>query len=274
MKMSSVNLRKAIEFVKSLDNEILLARLDSIIMRQRPRKSVVDTIEQMRNSDGGFSFWDHNVSSIATTLNIIGWLDDLSLGDEPIVNKTFDFLLHHQQEDGGWDENKEISKLNPPPFMIPGEITTRTWLTAGCAHWFIRFGRAEPPGTKGCPAEFLLKYIQPSGFIIGYLYASWDALVMFNYHPGPNSDAYRNLLKVIEESFEPESHDAVDLTWLLRCLRDVNLDCKNNLVMRTINALEKLQQKNGSWNSGEGSEYSGMTTVDTLRVLRDFGRVR
>lgn len=271
--MPAVNIQKAYAFIESLEDRVLKARLESILDNRKPKESVLNALEEMRKSDGGFAFWDEDVSSITTTLNVVGWLDDLSLRGGAVVNKTFDFLLDLQLDDGGWDEVSEVIMFDPRPYMIPGNTNTRTWLTACCAHWFIRFGRAEPPGAKGCPAEFLMQNVTPSGLIRGYHYASWDALVMFNYHPGPDSDVFRNLLKAVRESFKPETYDATDLAWLSRCLRDAGLEHRYSLVEQALNALERLQQANGSWSSAEGAEYSGMATVDAIRVLKDFGRI-
>ncbi|NHI84234.1 MAG: hypothetical protein EAX81_08030 [Candidatus Thorarchaeota archaeon] len=271
--MPLVDLQKASTFIGSLQDRILKARLESVMHNQKPKKSVFDALEEMRKSDGGFAFWDEDVSSITTTLNIVGWFDDLFLRSGAAVDKTFEFLLSFQQEDGGWDEVSDVIMFDPPPYMLPGKTSTRTWLTACCAHWFIRFGRAEPPGAKGCPAEFLMENVTSSGLITGYRYASWDALVMFDYHPGPDSDVFKNLLEAVRENFKPEIHDAVDLAWLLRCLRDAGLDSGSSLVERALDALERMQQANGSWSSAEGAEYSGMTTVDAIRVLKDFGRI-
>lgn len=273
MCASLIDLERASAFVEGLEDDILTARLGAILKNRTPSRSILNQIEKMRKSDGGFAFWEQDVSSITTTLNIVGWLDDLSLRGGTIVDKTFDFLLEHQLEDGGWDEIERIRGFEPPPFMVPGEINTRTWLTAGCAHCFIRFGRAEPPGSKGCPSEFLMQHVGPSGLVKGYLYASWDALVMFNYHPGPDSEVFRNLLSGVREQFDQGKHDATDLAWLLRCLRDIGLDDTDNLVSRTIIALEGMQEPDGSWVSSEGDEYTGMTSVDVIRVLRDFGKL-
>ncbi|MFW9967501.1 MAG: prenyltransferase/squalene oxidase repeat-containing protein [Candidatus Thorarchaeota archaeon] len=271
--MPKVDLPKASTFIRSLDDKILRARLESILNNQKPNESVLDSLEEMRKSDGGFAFWDEDISCVTTTLNVVGWFDDLNLQREAIVEKTFDFLLNLQQNDGGWDEIPDVRLLDPPQYMVPGKANTRTWITACCAHWFIRFGHAEPPGTRGCPAEFLVQNVTPSGLIRGYHYASWDAMVMFNYHPGPDSDAFKNLLKAVRENFNPEIHDAVDLAWLLRCLRDADLGPKDNLIEQALDALESMQQANGSWSSAEGVEYSGMATVDVIRVLKDFGRI-
>ncbi|MFX0054901.1 MAG: prenyltransferase/squalene oxidase repeat-containing protein [Candidatus Hermodarchaeota archaeon] len=268
-----VDIQKALEFVRTSSDNIQQARLDSILENTRPDKDVLDAIERMRKSGGGFAFWDNDVSSITTTLNVLGWLDDLSILNGPIVDRTFDFLLDHQREDGGWDEIEEVGEFDPPPFMMPGEVNTQTWLTACCAHWFIRFGRAEPPGSKGCPAEFLMQHIQPSGLVRGYLYASWDALVMFNYHPGTESEVFKRLLEGVEKRFTPDELDGTDLAWLLRCLRDANLSVDHKLVIGALDALEEKQGLDGSWSSADGPEYSGMATIDAIRVMKDFRRL-
>lgn len=270
---SLIDLEKAIVFVESLGNEILDARLRGILENRKPNRRTLQKIEQMRKTDGGFAFWEEDVSCITSTLNVIGWFDDLSFRDGPVIDKTFGFLLKHQQEDGGWDEIAEIRDLEPPPYMIPGELNTRTWLTACCAHWFIRFNRAEPQGAKGCPSEFLMQHVKPSGLIGGYIYASWDALVMFNYHPGPASDVFRNLLSGVRKRFTPNEHDATDLAWLLRGLREIGLSSRDDLVSRAIDALESMQESNGGWVSSEGDRFTGIATVDAIRVLNDFGRL-
>ncbi|MFW9975865.1 MAG: prenyltransferase/squalene oxidase repeat-containing protein [Candidatus Thorarchaeota archaeon] len=265
-----IDLEKTSAFIKGLEDEILTARMSAIVENRKPSRQLLEKIELLRKSDGGFAFWEQDVSSITSTLNVVGWLDDFSLRAGSLVERTFDFLLEHQREDGGWDEIEEIRDFEPPPYMMPGELNTRTWLTAFCAHWFIRFGRAEPLGTKGCPAKFLMRHVKPSGLISGYLYASWDALVMFNYHPGPESEEFRKLLSGVRRHFKPTEHDGADFAWLLRCLRDIGLNKKDELVSRATSILEELQEPNGSWASQEGEEFIGMTTLDVIRVLHDF----
>jgi len=268
-----IDLEKTSAFIKGLDDEILTARMSAIFENREPSRQVLEKIELLRKSDGGFAFWEQDVSSIMSTLNVVGWLDDFSLRTGSLVERTFDFLLKHQQEDGGWDEIEGVRGLDPPPYMMPGELNTRTWLTACCAHWFIRFGRAEPPGAKGCPAEFLMRHMEPSGLISGYLYASWDALVMFNYHPGPESEEFRKLFSGVQRQYRPTEYDAADFAWLLRCLRDIGLNNNDDFVSRAIDALESTQEPNGSWISDEGEEFIGITTLDVIRVLHDFEKL-
>ncbi len=268
-----VDVKQAESIVGRREDTVQQARLESILRQKHPPRSVLRTIEDMRKSDGGFAFWDDDISSIASTLNILGWADDLSLNEGALVDKTFEFLLDHQQEDGGWDELEAVRNLKLPPFMIPGRIDTRVWLTACCAHWFVRFGRAEPPGARGCPVRFLEQHIEPSGLLRGYLRATWDALVIFGYHPGADSELFRNTVRAIEYSFTPVAWDGSVIAWLLRALRDSGLKADHPLVSRSLDVLETKQLFDGSWRSEDGDEYSVWATVDALRVLKDFGRV-
>jgi len=137
----------------------------------------------------------------------------------------------------------------------------------------VRFGRAEPPGAKGCPVRFLEKHVEPSGLLKGYLRATWDALVIFGYHPGADSELFANTLKAIEHSFNPEAWDGSVVAWLLRALRDSGLGADHQLVSRSLDVLEARQLSDGSWGSEDGEEYSVWATVDALRVLRDFRRI-
>jgi squalene cyclase len=271
--MAMVDVQAAESFVMRRGDIVQQARLESTLRQKRPARSVLSTIEIMRKSDGGFAFWDDDISSITSTLTILGWMDDLSVKTGTRVDKTFEFLLEHQQEDGGWDELEAVRNLRAPPFMTPGETSTRIWLTACCAHWFVRFGRAEPPGSKGCPVRFLEQYVESSGLLSGYLRATWDALVIFGYHPGVDSQLFADTVKAIEESFAPEAWDDSVIAWLLRALRDSGLQAKHQLVNRSLDVLEAKQRFDGSWGSEDGDEYSVWATVDALRVLKDFGRV-
>ncbi|MHA2378186.1 MAG: prenyltransferase/squalene oxidase repeat-containing protein [Candidatus Thorarchaeota archaeon] len=268
-----VDVQHAKSFVRRRGDTVQQARLESILRQKRPARSVLSTIEGMRKSDAGFAFWDDDISSITSTLNILGWVDDLSVNEGALVDKTFEFLLDHQQEDGGWDELEAVGNLKAPPFMTPGEIDTRIWLTACCAHWFVRFGRAEPPGAKGCPVRFLERHIEPSGLLSGYLRATWDALVIFGCHPGVDSQLFADTVKAIGDSFTPEAWDGSVIAWLLRALRDSGLQADHQLVSRSLNLLEAKQLHDGSWGSEDGNEYAVWATVDAIRVLKDFGRV-
>jgi hypothetical protein len=215
---------------------------------------------------GGFS-------TVCFTVNVMSWLDDLRIREGTLVDGAIRFLKMHQKGDGGWDEVDAAKTTNPAPFMVPGEERTRTWLTACCAHWLTRFGCIEPPGSKGCPASFLLKHRERSGMLKGFLRATWDSLVLFSYYPGPDSSEFKETLKAIESTYKPSDLEGSNLAWLLTCLKHSELPSSHQLVGQVINELAKRQRADGSWSSEDGEKFAVNATVDVLRVLRYYDRV-
>jgi hypothetical protein len=264
---------RTIAFIQTKGDIIEQARLGSIVWGKLPTNSVLKKLAEMQNPDGGFACWIKDFSSVCDTVYVLAWLDDLSLRSGPLVDGAFAFLLNHQMEDGGWDELERVRESNPPEFLLPGKAETRVWLTAYCAHWFVRFGRAEPPGAKGCPVDFLLAHREPSGRLQGYLRATWDALVLFSYHPGQDSEVFQDTLKAIEKAFRPKKWEGSYLAWLLGCLRDAGLSPNYPLVRLCLDELIKKQRSDGSWESEDGEKYAVNATIEALRVLKHYGVV-
>ena len=265
-----VNTPQASAFVQAKGDVVERARLTCILHKKSSHSSILRKLQQMQNPDGGFAYWIKDFSTVCDTVYVLTWLDDLSLHSGPLVDGGFDFLLRHQKEDGGWDELERVKKASPPEFLLPGKVETRVWLTAYCAHWFVRFGRAEPPGAKGCPVNFLLAHREPSGRLSGYLRATWDALVLFSYHPGPDSEVFGETLEVIQKQFTPDKWPGSYLAWLLCCLRDAGLPVDYPFVGFCLDELVKKQRSNGSWESEDGEKYSANATIEALRVLKHY----
>jgi len=123
--LEMLDVQAAESFIRRRRDTVQQARLESILRQKRAPRAVLSKLEDMRKSDGGFAFWNDDISSITSTLNILGWADDLLVKEGALVDKTFEFLLGHQQEDGGWDEIEAVRNLSAPPFMAPGKIDTR-----------------------------------------------------------------------------------------------------------------------------------------------------
>lgn len=226
-----------------------------------------------RQGDGGFAYWIREVSNVCDTAFVLQWFDDLKVYRGPIVDPACRFLLDCQQEDGGWDEVEAVWSLNPPQWMIPGRIETRVWLTAFCAHVLIRFGYAEAPGTS-CPTDFLLAHCDETGRLAGYLRATWIALPMLGFYPGPDSEPFRRALTVVEANYSPDWEGGY-LAWLLRYLHDAGLSIDHPLVVRGLADLERKQRADGSWEpeEGEGEEHAVSTTIQALRAMKGYGLI-
>jgi hypothetical protein len=268
-----VDLERAIACVQSRGDIVERARLAAILWDEPPPESALQELAALQKPDGGFAYWVREVSNVCDTAFVLQWFDDLKLYRGPVVDPACRFLLDRQREDGGWDEVGAVRALNPPEWMVPGRIETRVWLTAFCAHVLIRFGYAEAEGTR-CPTDFLLAYCDGAGRLEGYLRATWIALPMLAFYPGPDLQSFDRAVAVVETNYSPDWKGAY-LAWLLCCLQDAGLPADHPLVARCLTDLERKQRPDGSWEpeEGEGEERAVNATIAALRALKGYGRV-
>lgn len=271
-----LDVEKAIQYVQEYGDNIENARLDSLIWGKFPDEDILHKLEKMQNLDGGFSYWikEVKISTVSDSVYILRWFDDLGITKGIMLEKAVDFIFNNQKEDGSWDEVNDIIKYNPPPFLVPGNIENRIWLTANCAHWLMKFGYAESAKCKACPVDFLLKYHKPNGGFPGYLRAAWDCLPIFSRYPKNDREPFRLVLNYVESNYSPANWEGSYLTWLLRCLRDAELPATHQLVKECLKDLQDKQRSDGSWNSEDGEEYSASATVEALGVLKDFNLIQ
>jgi hypothetical protein len=268
-----MDLEKAVAFVRAHGNAVERARLAAILWDKPAPDVALQQLAALQQADGGFAYWVPQVGNVCDTAYVLQWFDDLKVYRGPTVDQACRFLLDRQQADAGWDEVEGVLAWNPPEWMSPGQIKTRVWLTAFCAHVLIRFGYAEAEGT-GCPTGFLLAHCDESGRLAGYLRATWIALPMLAFYPGPDSEPFRKAVAVLEANYSPTWQGAY-LAWLLRCLQDAGLPVKHALVSRALADLERKQRPDGSWEpeEGEGEEHAANATVAALRALKGYGRI-
>jgi hypothetical protein len=143
-----VDICKAVAYVQARGNAVERARLGAILRDEPPPEAALGELAALQKPDGGFAYWVPQVSTVCDTAYVLEWFDDLRIHRGPLVDPACRFLLHRQQEDGGWDEVEGVRAFNPPEWMVPGRVETRVWLTAYCAHVLMRFGYAEAEGTS------------------------------------------------------------------------------------------------------------------------------
>jgi hypothetical protein len=267
------DISRARDFVNSHGDIIERARLKRIMFNNSPQDDVLETMAKMQHPDGGFSYWlpDKNTSTVCDTAYILGWFDDLSVRNSPIVDAAINFLLKHQKEDGGWDEVPGLENLEIPEFLIPGQIRTRVWLTAYCAHWLLLFGCDDMLEGKTCPVEYLISKRESSGKLIGYQRATWDALPVFLHFFDLGLEPFGQAMRVVEKELQPERWPASYTVWLLRCLRDCGLPTSHPIVKSCLDVLVTSQRSDGSWQPEDAERYAPSATVDVVRIFRDFG---
>ena len=265
-----VNVNLAINYVNQNGNDIDRARLKGILLKAPAKDDIIQKLQQLQNPDGGFSYWTKECSTVFDTVYILAWLDDLQIMTGDLIDRAFQFLISKQKDDGSWDEVSEVEKFGSEFALKPDELETQVFLTAFCSHWFVRFGRAEPPGAKGSPVEFLKSNRSDTGLILDDQQATWDSLVLFAYYPGPESDLFKETVEIIEKRFAPDELSGSSLAYLLCCLRDAKLNAFHPLVNLCTDELNQKQHEDGSWESEYGDEYNTSATVDALRVMEHY----
>jgi len=266
-----MDLEKAIAYVQARGDAVERARLATILWGEQPTEAALQQLAALQQPDGGFAYWVPEVSNVCDTAYVLQWFDDLKVYRGPIVDAACRFLLDRQQKDCGWDEVEAVRAWNPPEWMSPGRIETRVWLTAFCAHVLIRFSYAEAEGT-GCPTDFLLAHCDETGRMVGYLRATWIALPMLAFYPGPDSEPFQKAVSVVEASYSADWQGSY-LAWLLRCLQDAGLPADHPLVGHCLADLERKQRPDGSWEPEDGEEHAVNATVAALRELKRYGRI-
>jgi hypothetical protein len=202
-------------------------------------------------------------------------LDDLNLQSNKIVSDAFDFIISYQNPDGSWSELvvDTSDEQTEESTMSQEEYDASVYLTAYCAHWLVRFRKIEQLEIINSALNFLNANQHPSGLISNDQQASWDALVLFSFRPGLNSDTFVKMLEVIEKKFQPDISKGSDIAYLLCCLRDTGLGPYHPLVNLCIDELIQKQQDDGSWVSEYGEEHATGATLDALRVLKHYNVV-
>jgi len=268
-----VDVKKAIAYVNARGDVVEKARLAAILWGHPPPEAALEKLAHLQKPDGGFAYWVPQVSNVCDTAYVLERFDDLGVYWGPVVDPACRFLLNRQQADGGWDEVEEVCAFDPPEWMIPGRIETRVWLTAYCAHVLIRFDYAEADGTR-CPTDYLLAHCDGSGRMAGYLRATWLALPMLAFYPGPDSEPFHRAMAVVEVNYSTDWRGGY-LAWLLRCLHDAGLPADHPLVVRCLVDLDRKQRPDGSWSpdEGEGEKHAVNATLWALRALKGYRRI-
>jgi hypothetical protein len=261
----------AVTYTQEYGSAIQRARLAAILWDEPASEEALRALAALQRPDGGFAYWMPRVSNLCDTAYVLQWFDDLKVHKGPVVERACRFILDRQQKDGGWDEVETLLEYKPPSWMMPGRIETRVWLTGFCAYILIRFGYAEAPGTT-CPTDFLLQHMDGQGRLAGYPMATWIALPMLHFYPGPDPKTFDRALAVSEADYTSQ-YDSAILTWMLRCLNDAGLPFDHPLVARALDDLEKQQRPDGSWPAAEGEHRAVEVTVEALRELKRYGRI-
>lgn len=266
-----MEIQNAVTFIEAHGKDLDKYRLHFLINRQKNDKIPLKHLGELQNHDGGFPYKDESgkASCVNDTNNNLHLMSELGLDKSDVCRKTIEYLFSIQREDGSWNENDSVKTYNPPIWDTPENPNTAFWITADITNVLIQLGYRDSQEVRKATA-FLLANRDKNGKFAGPLHSTWISVGIFGQLRGNNSDVVKDALKVIELNFEKLRDGAGDFAWCLECFYVGGIPRDNPLVKRCIQELPSLQQKDGSWKSADGDEYTVITTINALKVLRQY----
>jgi len=268
-----MNITSAIDSVEKHGKPLEKARLNDNLYETIPNATVLLPFLQLQNTDGGFPFglMPGRLSMVDTTLTALWWLDELGMLNSVTADLTLEYLITAQKEDGGWDEDPAVSQYELPPWITPGDLRSRLYLSAYAAFWLaVRDGQKLPAFQKAL--SFLLKGQESSGRLYGYLHSTWiGASALFMAEERYRSAADRCVMALMKIPFSEWADSQI--AWALDCLSHANLEANHLFIAQGLEALYRRQGADGSWASEDGEAFSVSATIQVIRVLKHYGMV-
>lgn len=266
-----MDIEKAVRFVEKNGTKLERYRLNYLLGKERDDEVPLRYLRSLQNDDGGFPYGNEKgkLSSVNSTSAILSLMIELGLTESDVCEKTVEFLLRVQGEDGSWDENPAINQYNPPFWDMPGDLKTKVWLTASILNYLIQLGYRKSVVVRKA-TQFLLKNRDEEGKFVGFLHSTWLSVGVFGQLEGVNSEVVEKALKVLERNINGMGNGASDLTWCLDCFHVAGLSKDDPVVKKCIEKVIELQRQDGGWASTDREKSNVSTTINALRVLKMY----
>jgi len=261
-----MDIEKAIQFVKDNGNEVEQARLRYILAGERPSELIKTTLFAQQRLDGGWApFWADDYSSLDATCFRLAQAEQLGINEfENAVRAALNFLADRQSPDGSWEEYGEVADA-APPWALPGDLSSRLYLTANCGLWMALLGNPGDRASKA--AEYLRTYLDEDGHLPGFTHTHWLAGGLWYKLDWQDAErVFESLAKRISDL--APSH----LAWLLTTMCAAGVPASHYLIKSAVPLLERSQRNGGYWESEDDPGFNVHVTLEALRALRLCGR--
>jgi hypothetical protein len=148
---------------------------------------------------------------------------------------------------------------------MPGTLAARLYLTANTTYWLTRLLPDDEHAVATRGTVVLDAHLDASGQMPTFLPTHWLAAGVW-YRLGQRELAER-VLSALPGRLD-ESTPASSLSWLITCLRAVNVPADYLAVSKALSLLEACQRTDGGWTSEDGSTADVHTTLEALRAVR------
>lgn len=162
----------ALNFVHAKGNLVEQAHLRYLLSGERSEPAIIEQLFSGQREDGGWSpFWASNYSSLDATCFRLAQAEQFGrTADGSPVKSALAFLAQRQREDGSWEEDESMAE-QAPPWVTPGDMAARLYLTANCGFWLAtRAGWSESVQRA---AEYLRKQLDGAGHLPSFLHTHW-----------------------------------------------------------------------------------------------------
>ncbi len=268
---ASVDVTRSVTLVEEKGSELEIARMRHILYGVKPPPDVVRSLAQRQNDDGGFPYdlTSNHLSGVDSTLTALWWMDELGLLESSKADRAIGYLLTVQKEDGGWDEQPVVALDGVPPWIRPGDLGTRLYLTGYAAYWLgVSSRRTHPAFPKA--VDFLLEHRDDAGKLHGYLHTTWIAAAVFTMAGDHYAEMAAPSLQFLMDRPLFEWADS-QISWALDCLGRAGLPKGHPLVERGLAELLARQDPRGSWSSEDGEAHAVGASIGALKVFKLFG---
>ena len=269
----SMDTAQSIAFVEERGSDLEKARMRHILFGAPPEPDVVDPFVRLQNPDGGFpcGMVQGNPSAVHKTVNGLWWLDELGMLASLPAGRAFGYLFDVQRDDGGWDEDPAIARYGLPPWIRPGDLGTRVYLSSYAAYWLAVAGHETHPAFRAA-LRFLLQYRDETGRFHGFHHSTWIATSIFAMAGPEHAQIAEQGLQALLDRPLPE-WPVEHICWMLAYLGRAGISSDHPLIERGLAELLHRQRSDGSWASPE-DESGAVTTTQALKVLKHYRLVQ
>jgi hypothetical protein len=260
---------RAVAFVRAHGTASERSRLRVLLEHARPTVEEEAVILAGQRADGGWApFWAADYSAVDATCFRLAQAEQGGIpSDHDAIQRAARFLRDRQRPDGRWEEAATVANV-APPWATPGDLAARLYLTANSAYWLARLLPQDAATMRGSAA--LHAHLQEGGQLPTVLHAHWLAAGAW-YCLGQHDLAER-VLAALPGRLD-EMTPASRLSWLITCLRTVDVSVDHPAIMKALSLLDASQRADGGWTSEDGTAADVYTTLEALRALRLCGRL-
>lgn len=266
---SSFNHTQAIAFLRAHGSASEQSRLRVLLEGTQPTAEEVAAMLAGQRPDGGWApFWAADYSAVDATCFRLAQAEQASISpDHEAIQRSAQFLRARQRPDGSWEEDATVSGT-APPWATPGDLASQLYLTANSTYWLARLLPEDAAAHRG--AAVLRRHLDERGQLPTFTHAHWLAAGVWH---GLGARALAERVLAALPARLNETTPASSLSWLITCLRMVDVPSDHPVIARALALLEGSQRTDGGWTSEDGASADAHSTLEALRALRLCGRL-